>query len=362
MLEFAAAAAKNHCGTGEALSAQDVAEAAADLYGVFGGVEGYVAYLQKTVQIAGAEIPLNGGAAWQRLLSEIEVAMRLAHPPQDELASLALNAVRAGGTNIHGHARWEDVSSKLMLSIAFGPLQKRIRYVSARVMWLLRQQKVAVAEWMATLSDGPAARLYSPLFAQHLEILRSSPVARDLVWGAFDAAASQVADQLLKNLLGTLTAASINPQIMLRPKTEPDMDPVKPSQPKGRSGAAKERVKAEMRRRSGFSGGLPTQLRDRVFHASEAVRALPYVEARLRRAFAVLARALANQAYAFADTSMSALTLRHLDQAMNTLDFSPEQRRALGTRHGELRAVARQVDDRLTAVRKCVSTLRGVKN
>merc|ERR1719198_1653541 len=114
----------------------------------FNGPAGYAAYLRDHVKIPGADVPLNGGAAWQRLLAEIEVAMRLAHPPAEELANLMKAAVQAGGCSVHGHSRWDDVASKLLMSMAFDPLCRRIQYVAARVAWVLRQQKAAVAEWM----------------------------------------------------------------------------------------------------------------------------------------------------------------------------------------------------------------------
>eukprot|EP00927_Polykrikos_kofoidii_P085254 TRINITY_DN9221_c0_g1_i1.p1 TRINITY_DN9221_c0_g1~~TRINITY_DN9221_c0_g1_i1.p1 ORF type:complete len:801 (+),score=143.58 TRINITY_DN9221_c0_g1_i1:112-2514(+) len=370
--EFAAAAVKGQCGAGTTLSGADAAAAAADMFAGFDGVKGYTAYLRNDVSIPGAEVPLNGGAAWNRLLSELEVAMRLAHPPPEELAGLALAAVRCGGTGVHGHQRWEDISSKLMLSMAFHPLRKRIRYIAARVAWSLRQQKATIAEWMAMMSEGPAARFHSPLFAQHLAILRSSPIARDLVFGAYDGAAAAVAEQVLKNLQGTLTAGCINPNIMLRPKTEPDMDPSKmvkmtdeQRSKSGRTTEARKRVKAEMsareNRRRGPSGGLPPQLRDKVFEPSEAIATLPFVEAKLRYAFSVLTKILANQAFAFADTALASLCRRHVDEAMSAIDFSPEQRRVLDARHSELKTISQQVDTRLEAVRRCLSALRSVR-
>jgi len=366
LMEFATSAAKGHCGTGQILSSQDAASAAADLFANFDGVEGYAKYLRSEVRVAGADVPLNGGAAWQRLLAEIEVAMRLSHPPPDELAALMLNAVRAGGTGVHGHQRWEDVSSKLMLAIAFEPLRRRIRYVTARVVWALKHQKAAVSEWMATLTDGPASRLYSPLFAEHLAMLRQYPVVRELVFGAYNDAVSVVGEQVLRSLEGTLMAACINPEIMLRTSTEPDLDPRKPTNtpaaPKsGKASQARQRVAAEMRLRSGPSGGLPVQLRDRIFEPKEAVQTLPFVEVKLRHAFAVLAKALANQAFAFSDTSLATLCRRQVDEAMNKIDYSPEQKRAINMRHAELEDVARQVEERLSSVRRCLVALRGVR-
>lgn len=370
LVEFAAAAARGHCGCGdgsEGLSSQEAAVASADLYGNFDGPVGYASYLRNEVRVPGADVPLNGGAAWQRLLAEIEVAMRLAHPPPEELAGLMIAGVRAGGTGVHGHQRWEEVASKLMLSVSFEPLRRRVRYVAARVVWVLKHQKATVSEWMSTLSEGPVSRLYSPLFTQHLDVLRTYPIVRDLVFTAYDEAAATVGKQVLRNLEGTLVAACINPDIMLRPSTEPDLDPAKVAapavaaapRPGGRSTAeTRRRVAAEMRRRSGRSGGLPPQLRDRVFDPGEAARTMPFVEAKLRRAFGALARILANQAFAFADTSMAYLCHRRVDEAMSAIGFTSDQSRAVAQRHEELQAVAKQVELRLAGVRRCISALR----
>eukprot|EP00930_Biecheleria_cincta_P055625 TRINITY_DN41930_c0_g1_i1.p1 TRINITY_DN41930_c0_g1~~TRINITY_DN41930_c0_g1_i1.p1 ORF type:complete len:914 (-),score=247.43 TRINITY_DN41930_c0_g1_i1:57-2798(-) len=429
LVEFGYAAAKGQCGTGhETLTGKDAAAGAADLFAGFDGVEGYAAYLRDHVKISGAEVPLNGGAAWQRLLAEVEVAMRLAHPPKEELANITQAAMSAGGTGVHGHQRWEDVASKLMLSAAFEPLLRRVRYVAARVIWLLRHQKHAVSEWMSILSDGPGARIYSPLFSQHLNVLRNSPIVKDLVFGAYDNAVAVVGAQILKNLSGTLTAACINPEIMLRPTTQQNIGdelkqppqsaaPTAPDavmRPAASSGTAQEeassaalgttaaagpagaggggssgsasaapplaaadipksgssggsssrakearrRVMAEMQRRSGPSGGLPVELRDRVFDPKEAAGIVGMVTVQLKRAFRVLADILANQAFAFADAGLKDLCRRQVDEAMNTISFSMEQRRVLSDRHHELVDVARQVEDRLAAVRRCLASLR----
>jgi len=376
LAEFAAAASKGLCGGDGFLSPQDANSAIADLFASFEGVEGYARYLRDEVRVPCADMRLNGGAAWQRLLSEIEVAMRLAHPPPEELTGLMLNAIRAGGTGIHGHARWEDISSKLMLGIAYGPLRQRIRYVVARVIWVLKNQKATVSEWMATLSDGPAARLYSPLFSEHLRILRDYPVVRDLVFTAFDSAVASVGEAVLRSLEGTLMAACINPAIMLRASTEPSLDPRKaasiptPQQQTGKAAQAakaarviqaRERVAQEMRKReraAAGNSGLPAQLLDRVFEPDDGVKMLPFVEVKLRSAFGVLAGILSNQAFAFSDTSLANLCRREVDEAMSKMQGSPQQKAALHAKHKELDGVAQQVEQRLEKLRRCCTTLR----
>lgn len=393
LVEFANAAAKGHCETGDCTtglvaSSQDAGIAAADLFSHFDGAAGYAAYLTGEVRIPGADVPLNGGAAWQRLLCEVEVAMRLAHPAQEELAGLMLAAVRAGGTGVHGHQRWEEVASKLMLSVSFEPLRRRVRYVAARVIWVLKHQKATVSEWMSTLAEGPSSRFYSPLFTEHLDILRTYPIVRDLVFTAYDKAAADVGEQVLKNLEGTLVAACINPDIMLRPSTEPCLEPPsaatcestpttssggnagggllgqrRPNQKNKPSHAdSRHRVALEIKKRSGCDGGLPLQLRDRVFEPAEAVQTMPFVEAKLRRAFAVLARILANQSFAFADTSMAYLCQRRVDEAMTAIDFSPDQKKAIQSRHEELDKLAQQVEQRLNGVRRCIAALRSASS
>lgn len=368
--EFYAAASKGACGClegGKGLTPEEAKIAAEEVFANFDGPAGYAAYLRDEVKVPGADVQLNGGAAWQRLLAEIEVSMRLAHPPPEELQGLMLASIRAGGTGVHGHQRWEDVASKLMLSVSFEPLRRRVRYVAARVVWVLKHQKATVSEWMSMLSDGPSARLHSPLFGQHLDVLRTYPIVRELVFNAYDSAASKIGQQVLRNLEGTLVAACINPDIMLRPSTEPDLGepkaPTSKSSGSSRSSNAetRKRVASEMRCRSGRSGGLPVQLRDRVFEPGEAARTVPFVEAKLRKAFSALATILANQAFAFADTSMSYLCHRHVDEAMSAIDFTEDQSRAVTQRHEELEAVAKQVEQRLQGVKRCIAALRGVR-
>merc|ERR1719362_2614949 len=72
LTEFAAAVAKGMCGSGTVLSAQDASSSAVDLFANFGSVEGYAKYLKDEVHVPCADMKLNGGAAWQRLLAEVE--------------------------------------------------------------------------------------------------------------------------------------------------------------------------------------------------------------------------------------------------------------------------------------------------
>merc|ERR1712137_68791 len=194
-----------------------------------------------------------------------------------------------------------------------------------------------------------------------LALLRANTFTRELVFGAFDQACSLVSEELLKNLEGTLLAGSMNPKVMLRPQTKTDLNPAAMSTtPKTqRSCGSRHRVANEIKQRVGPSGDLPKDLRDRMFEAKEAAVALPYVELELRKAFHVLAGVLANQAFAFSDTTLCQLSRRQIDEAMSSMQFSPEQQEALSSRNEEMRAAVNKVGTRLEAIRRCKDALRG---
>eukprot|EP00913_Durusdinium_trenchii_P022993 g21589.t1 len=186
--------------------------------------------------------------------------------------------------------------------------------------------------------------------------MRSSPIVRDLVYDAYDGAVGAVGEQLMKNLTGTLTAACINPELMLRPQTETELD----LKGLNKEAPKEDRVLKEMRRRAGDCG-LAGKLQDRVFEPKEVKSAAPLVAVRLQRAFASLAGILATQAYAFADASLTTLCRREVDEAMNGIDFSDEQRRVLEARHRELYEAVKEVDGRLNSVKRCLLSLRGAR-
>merc|ERR1712107_555353 len=96
------------------------------------------------------------------------------------------------------------------------------------------------------------------------------------------------------------------------------------------------------------------------FQANEVMLAIPHVEMRLRKAFAVMADILANQAFAFADTSLYQLCRRQIDGTMNSLQFSIEQEQALCGRHSEINAVMEKAEECLKVVGRCLLGLRNL--
>eukprot|EP00928_Gymnodinium_smaydae_P028187 TRINITY_DN21561_c0_g1_i1.p1 TRINITY_DN21561_c0_g1~~TRINITY_DN21561_c0_g1_i1.p1 ORF type:complete len:1079 (+),score=269.65 TRINITY_DN21561_c0_g1_i1:62-3298(+) len=403
---FAQACREGQCGIGDALSASAAEEAASELWACFGSASEYAAYMQTRVRIPGSDVPLSGGAAWQRLLAEVEVALMLSSMPQAELRRLRSAIIQLAGTRARGHQRWDDVTASLMLSVAFEPLRRRVRYVAARVAWALRELRECATAWMASTSAGPLASFQSaPVLAEHCETLRASSIVQELVYSAFDTAVAAVAGQLLRSLEGLLLAGCMNPPLVLQARTQRGLDlppssatsaaalapapapaadraaapaaTAAPSAPAAttagsrasqrKSGlglgaavvSARDRVKLEMERRLlPVQGGMPAQLRDRVCSARDAGAALPHVEAELGLVFNVLSKDLIAMALAGAGTALSALHSRKLYEAMSSLEIGGELKKTFDARQAELESAAARAASRADLAARCLRAVR----
>lgn len=56
------------------------------------------------LRIPGSDVALNGGASWRRLLAEVEVAVRLAHPPEEHMFAVTLTHFGDNPSNFHSLA------------------------------------------------------------------------------------------------------------------------------------------------------------------------------------------------------------------------------------------------------------------
>mmetsp|Transcript_38941 Transcript_38941/g.121657 ORF Transcript_38941/g.121657 Transcript_38941/m.121657 type:complete len:598 (+) Transcript_38941:107-1900(+) len=297
-------------------SVEEGLDAAGEVWAAFGGPVGYASFAQRQAKLSGAGVELSGAAAWQRLLREIDVAVRLASLPQEELARLS-----CGLASLERPGK-EEPARLLMLSCAFPPLRRRICYVAWRVAWGLHQLKVSTSERMrALVADQRCAQ--SPILLRHAALLESQPRHRSLVDGAVDEAIAASAGHLRTCLEAEVSAGCHSPGILLRAWTQPSLDlqvpaPTGRSQqpgghgsggPGGRSpGLARRRVRQEMARRgcsSGRTGGC--------------LGSEPSLQATLVRAFEELRSRLSSRAAASAGVALVELCRWRLDDAMSAM-------------------------------------------
>mmetsp|Transcript_39803 Transcript_39803/g.125284 ORF Transcript_39803/g.125284 Transcript_39803/m.125284 type:complete len:1011 (+) Transcript_39803:111-3143(+) len=372
LVEFAKDAAEGRCGlsTSKAgrqsgVSAGEAGEAAADLWEGFGDVHGYAEYLEKVVRVAGADVPLSGGAAWHRLMAELEVATRLCHLHPEHLQGLDGLALQLQGAHVLGGQGWEDMAQKLMHCMALGPLQRRARYAVARVAWTLRRQKVAAGAWLRTVGKGPVGWLYASV-PQHWQLLESHPQVRDIVFGAVDTAAAAAAAPLLAFFEAAICSGCQSPQLLLRPRTRSELqlckvgraspadqsEETEKSQESIHGSAARSRVLAEVRQRCAASPLLPASGPSIPHEAGDRLQVL------LGCSFGMLRSALVGHVLSFAGTALASFTNRGLDEAIGSLGLQPRERRTLESGHRRLQAAAARAKDRLEAAQRCTRALR----
>lgn len=424
LAEFAHDAAEGRCGLagagtvhGQGVSAGEAAQAAADLWEAFGDVRGYAAYLEKNIHVAGADVPLSGGAAWHRLMAELEVAMRLVHLKPEQLEGLDGMALQLQGARVLGGQGWEDMAQKLMHCLALGPLQRRARYVVTRVAWALRRQKVAAGAWLRTMGKGSVGWLYSSSSVpQHWQLLESNPQVRDLVYGAVDSAAAAATAPLLAFFEAAICSGCQSPQLLLRPRTQCELqlfasgacetapktsdeaeDVEQPSvarpaetekeecaegvepgssarSPEAEARPSPESVEAKkdsegLEQGSGTRSRVLAEIRGRFAAAPRLPADGPSVpgesDVRLRavlgRSFRVLRSALVGHVLSFAGTALAAFTNRGLDEAIGAMGLQPRDRRALESGHRRVEAVASRTEERLDAVQRWNRLLRDAR-
>merc|ERR1719443_1088655 len=128
-----------------------------------------------------------------------------------------------------------------------------------------------------------------------------------------------------------------------------------------RGSDARKRVTAELERRTCGSGGLLPNMRDRTFQPKEAKKAISAVDQELKRAFSKLSNILANQAVAFADTTLTTLCRRYMDEEMSSIKLDENQERAVGVRHAELKRQAEVIDSQVTTLSRCIAECQSAR-
>jgi len=366
------------------VSSAEVAAAAGEVFSNYGGAAGYAKYLREKVYIEGAEYPLNGGAMWPRMLAEIRVALLLTEPDKEDLANMKGRVYEANGYQpIGDDLPWKEVCWKVIEVLSDKPLRSRVTYIVARMVWVLKHQKVTVSE----LIDASGRRDSQFLPAQ-LDVLKNSPLIRELVFATYDKTVSSIGAEVLEYLLFMLTA---RPN-MLRPADEGSQSPAVPMD-KARpsvhavkegdevmddasavsaAGGSEEqklengqaltdrdrRVMKEMQEQMADATGLPVGLRHQSFDLEGVEKHIRHVERNFHSAFRAIKHDLSLHAHDFGHQGMTHLCNRFLDEAMAVIDFTPTQQRAMAEKYEQLEDSVKLADQRLVAIRRCGAALR----
>uniref|UniRef100_A0A7S1Q176 Uncharacterized protein n=1 Tax=Alexandrium catenella TaxID=2925 RepID=A0A7S1Q176_ALECA len=338
--------------------------AAADVWAAFGGVDAYAAYICQEARLPNAGLALSGGSAWQRLVSEVEIVMKLAMPEKLELMTGSSFASQFGVAWNCESQTFEQAGPKLMFATSFTPLQRRVRYVASRVEWALRQLGANADGCMQAPGGGGGPAWSSAVFQRHKAFFKSSRLAQDLLSKAVDAAAAAAAKTLLQGLEELLWAGCLSPQLLLRPRAQQEsflneLMVGKMASPRaGRCSdsvsGTRQRVREEMFQR----GGL-VRAEAMVLEKDAAATQLG-LTAGLVKSFKLLRCSLSAQAAASSSMSLITFCQRNVAEALDVVALSEAQRRCLEDEHMERQAVVLNLEEHLAKVQRCSAALRAV--
>eukprot|EP00927_Polykrikos_kofoidii_P038349 TRINITY_DN32695_c0_g1_i1.p1 TRINITY_DN32695_c0_g1~~TRINITY_DN32695_c0_g1_i1.p1 ORF type:complete len:708 (+),score=139.02 TRINITY_DN32695_c0_g1_i1:207-2126(+) len=338
-----------------AATASEKKAAIADVFGSFGGLKGYGTYLHRVVGLPGAEVPLSGRSAWQRLLSEIEVSVKLAHLPENVCSNMHWLMLPQTGVG-------DDAIRKLMFSVAFSPLRRRGIYVAMRVCWMLGRLRDSTPMWMKALSQARTLHFGSPVLKQHSSILESHSMMRSLVARAVCAAVETSTAQLFKSLECTVIAGCQSPHMLIRGDTRPGPS-LLASTCVGASVASSQsdiativRIRVAQSRRRVMTEMLRRQRAVR--RNCPGVSLHENAMKQLSLCFNSLRDALSANAVALSSSTLTEFCSRRIDAALVTTTFTCEEKKALEARHLEFVAVAKRQEALLHSSRRCMETVR----
>jgi len=337
-----AACASRTQGCSTLLSTDQVLDTARSLWNGFGGVRGYAHYLKDSAQLPGAGLALNGGAAWQRLVAEVEIAVRLAHLQPEAVTGLDHLIVQLEGAKALGGQSWDDVAQRLMHALAMAPLQRVSHYVVSRMAWALQQQKVAAMRWLETCGSRLADQLYTPPCVQE-----PSRAANELVTGAADKSSVAAVLPLFHCLNATIRTGCYSPHMLMRPQISVDsaLHPLfDPGTTSPVQASAKQRVCQEMKQRTS---------------AAQVVKP-PNLQSALCHSFAELRLALASHVRALGNSALMLFGNRSFDEALAASDLDVDQSRALEARSKELEASSARIEYQATTARRCIAAVVAV--
>merc|ERR1712137_971689 len=114
-------------------------------------------------EVGAAEVEVNGGAQFRRLMTEVEIFLRFS---EIAVETKKRDVIQARGVSMSS-LTWRDVVVKLLSNEAHTPLQRRVLYVGERLKWFFERQKDAVIEFMGSLEGTPMSNMFSPLYPKH---------------------------------------------------------------------------------------------------------------------------------------------------------------------------------------------------
>jgi len=320
----------------------------------FGALEDYIEYLRSYIKVPAFDVPINGGAQFQRLMFEVETFLRFSEigietKKRDVLQSLGISM---------GSVTWADVVVKLLNHDAHLPLQKRVLYVGERVKWFFQQQKEPIVHFMRSLKGSPDEKLYSVLYTKHAKLIEENATIRKLVFETFDNVVNRQLSQFVELFKSTLQATFSNPWVFLKKTTarleDDDMgeECLLPSLED-----TKARIPREIQSRTGIERTVTKWLYDIPMEPHKIDDAVDQVQLLVLKVYSHIRSQVCDQVELFAESFFKLPLLRRLEEDMMKMELSKVDKEGYRIRRENLSKESTATVQGLGEVQTCFKVL-----
>eukprot|EP00441_Pelagodinium_beii_P013196 CAMPEP_0197706760 /NCGR_PEP_ID=MMETSP1338-20131121/127106_1 /TAXON_ID=43686 ORGANISM="Pelagodinium beii, Strain RCC1491" /NCGR_SAMPLE_ID=MMETSP1338 /ASSEMBLY_ACC=CAM_ASM_000754 /LENGTH=573 /DNA_ID=CAMNT_0043290675 /DNA_START=23 /DNA_END=1745 /DNA_ORIENTATION=+ len=350
----------------------------------FCGLDDYLDYLVNDSRIGAADVEVNGGAQFRRVVAEVEIFLRFS-----EIGEVAKkrDVIQARGVSMSSLG-WRDVVVKLLKNDAHLPLQRRVQYVAERMKWFFQSQKEAVLEWMCSLEGNPSARTYPDHLWKNGKLIRQNEMMKHMVFTTYDQACARQLKQFIELFENMLTSTFANPWVFLKGATgvaqfielfenmltSTFANPwvfLKGATVSGYSEGSdatlssvedmKERIPQEMQGRSGIESSLSKWLLDIPSEDYKIDEAVYKVEQLILKTYRLIRSQICDQVELFAESFFKLPMLRLLEEDMKKITLSEQDKTKYQARRSRLVGDVKRVREDLKEVEYCIARLQDFK-
>jgi len=323
----------------------------------FCGLDDYIEYLVNEIQIGASDAEVNGGAQFRRVMSEVEIFLRFS---EIAVETKKRDVIQARGVSMSS-LTWRDVVVKLLSNEAHLPLQRRVQYVGERIKWFFQIQKEAVLDFMSSLEGNPSSTMYSSLLWKNVKLIKQNEMIKHLVFNTYDQACARQLNQFIELFENMLTSTFANPWVFLKGATvsgysDDSADAALPS-----IDDTKERIPKEIQSRSGIESTLSKWLLDIPTEAHQIDEAVDKVQMLVLKTYSFIRSQVCDQVELFAESFFKLPMLRRLEEDMNKIGLSDQDRTNYQARRSRLEGDVTKVRENLKEIEDCITRLQGFK-
>lgn len=322
----------------------------------FMGLDDYIDYLQNDIQIGASDAEVNGGAQFRRVMAEVEIFLRFS---EIAVETKKRDVIQARGVSMSS-LTWRDVVVKLLSNEAHLPLQRRVQYVGERIKWFFQIQKDSVIDFMSSLEGNPSEKMYSSLLPKNVKLIKQNEMIKHLVFSTYDQACQRQLNQFIELFDNMLTSTFANPWVFLKGATyngyAEDGDAALPSLDE-----TKDRIPKEIQSRSSIESKLSEWLLGIPTDSHQIDEAVDKVQMLALKTYSFIRSQVCDQVELFAESFFKLPMLRRLEEDMNRIALSEQDKANYKARRERLEGDVIKVRENLKEVADCTERLQAFK-